>query len=77
MHDIKSSHSATALVSDVPVEGSLDVFVREIHREIEAFAASYRAQHAENPDDFPLALNEDNHGLWFEFFIDHCTKGSP
>lgn len=53
---------------------SLEEFVTEVKAEIEAFAAEYRAQHAENPEHYPLALGDDNEGLWAEFFMDFMTR---
>ena len=73
MHPIDNAPTADA-ASEASTEGSLDGFVQEIHRDIEAFAAAYRVQHAANPVHFPLTLNADNRGLWFEFFMDHCMK---
>lgn len=52
----------------------LDQFVAEVKSDIEAFAAEYRAGHAENPEHYPLELDDDNAGVWFEQFIDFMTR---
>lgn len=48
---------------------SLDQFVAQIKEDIEAFAAEYRAQHAVNPENYPIELPNDNAGAWFEQFV--------
>jgi hypothetical protein len=53
---------------------TLDQFVAEVKRDIEAFAADYRASHAANPEHFPLELGDDNAGVWLEFFMDFMTR---
>lgn len=54
---------------------SLEQFVAELKIDIEKFEAAYRAKHEKNPEHYPLALTEDNEGLWFEFFITYCQTG--
>lgn len=53
---------------------SLDDFVAEVKAEIESFAAEYRAQHAKNPEQYPLVIDADNAGVWTEFFVDHMQR---
>lgn len=53
---------------------TLDEFVAEVKRDIDAFAATYRAQHLINPEHYPLQLGDDNSGLWLEFFMDSMTS---
>lgn len=55
---------------------SLDQFVEEVRADIEGFAAEYRAQHAANPEHYPLELGDNNAGLWIEFFVDFMTRGT-
>jgi len=55
---------------------SLEQFVAEVQADIEGFAAEYRAQHAANPEHYPLELSADNAGLWIEFFVDYMTRGN-
>ncbi len=55
---------------------SLDQFVAEVKNDIEGFATEYRAQHATNPEHYPLTLSSDNAGLWLEFFVDYMTRAS-
>lgn len=54
---------------------TLQTFVSEVKTDIERFATAYQAKHAENPEQYPLSLSDDNAGLWFEFFIDFCRRG--
>jgi hypothetical protein len=53
---------------------NLDQFVTDMKIDIEAFAADYRAEHAVNPEQYPLELGDDNAGLWVEFFMDFITR---
>ncbi|CAM3836175.1 hypothetical protein VRRI112168_02385 [Vreelandella rituensis] len=56
----------------------LEQFVAEVKTDIDAFAADYKAQHAANPEHYPLELNDDNAGLWTEFFMDFIVlRGKP
>lgn len=52
---------------------SLDEFIEEMKKDLESFASEYRKSHAENPEYFPLVL-DDNDGLWLEFLVDHATR---
>ncbi len=54
---------------------SLTQFVEEVKSDLEKFEADYRAEHAKNPDQYPLVLPNNNAGLWFEFFVDFMSKG--
>lgn len=54
----------------------LDEFITEAKRDLEAFAADYRARHAINPEHYPLQLGDDNSGLWLEFLVDFMTNGA-
>tara|TARA_R110002124_G_scaffold128157_8_gene288582 strand:+ start:7640 stop:7825 length:186 start_codon:yes stop_codon:yes gene_type:complete len=53
---------------------SLDAYVASVQKNIVLFAEQYRAQHKDNPDNYPLVLENDNAGLWNEFFIDHLLS---
>ena len=54
---------------------SLDNFVKETQANITEFAAEYRKKHKENPEHYPLELDESNSGLWLEFFVEFYTNG--
>lgn len=56
---------------------TLDQFVAEVEADIKAFAAQYRAEHAAEPERYPLELGDDNSGLWLEFFFDFMSKTDP
>jgi phage head maturation protease len=54
---------------------TLDEFVKEIHKDIEKFKLQYLAAHekakAQGTEEYyPLEMEEDNSGLWFEFFME-------
>ncbi len=53
---------------------TLDQFVEELRRDVEAFRASWLKNHAEAPDMYPLELPADNDGLWLEMFTDFQTR---
>lgn len=53
---------------------TLDQFVDELRRDVEAFRADWLKNHAEAPDMYPLELPTDNEGLWLEMFIDFQTR---
>lgn len=53
---------------------SLDEFIEEMKKDLESFASEYRKSHAENPEHFPLVLDDNNDGLWLEFLVDHATR---
>ncbi|PWD01953.1 MULTISPECIES: hypothetical protein [Pseudomonas] len=53
---------------------NLDEFVTEVEADIKAFAAEWRANHAADPDRFPMELPESNAGLWGEFFMDFMNR---
>jgi len=53
-----------------PKSINLEQFAEEMRREIDSFVADYKRQHEANPEQFPLELDGDNTGLWFEFFTE-------
>lgn len=55
---------------------SLDEFMTELRADMVRFEAAYKAKAQENPEHYPLNLQESNKGLWFEFFMNFCTDGS-
>jgi len=55
---------------------SLEEFASEVRNDLQGFVAEYQAQHAINPEQFPLVLSDDNTGLWLEFFVDYMTRES-
>ena len=55
---------------------SLDSFTAEIEEDIKKFKAAYEEKHRENPEQYPLEIDESNAGVWFEFFIDYCQTGN-
>lgn len=55
---------------------SLDEFVEGIHIEVEKFKEDYLKKREEHiargiGEYFPLELEEDNAGLWYEFFFSY------
>ena len=57
------------------VEGSLEEFIYSMRKEIINFRQAYEIKNAENPEQYPLMLSEDNDGLWLEFFLTYLTHG--
>ncbi|EMN3633077.1 hypothetical protein R3Q56_004182 [Pseudomonas aeruginosa] len=56
---------------------TLDQFVAEVEADIKAFAAQYQAEHAADPERYPLELGDENSGLWLEFFVDFMSRANP
>lgn len=56
-------------------KNSLEYFIKETHKELDEFKKAYEEKSKKNPDHYPLTLNEDNSGLWIEFFINYVTDG--
>ena len=54
---------------------SLDKFIAELRTDVDRFEAAYRARVAENPEHYPLEMEEGNEGLWLEFFSDFVRGG--
>jgi hypothetical protein len=48
---------------------TLDEFIAEVKETLERFEEDWRKNHKENPEHYPLELNEDNAGLWWEFLM--------
>lgn len=46
----------------------LEKFIEETKLELDFFRSFWLEEHKKNPKDFPLSLDEDNAGLWFEQF---------
>lgn len=61
---------------DEQTSQSLDEFMAEIKSDVVKFEAAYRAKAMANPEHYPLTLQANNKGLWFEFFMTFCTDGS-
>ena len=55
---------------------TLDEFVAEVRSDLEGFVVEYQAQHAKDPERYPLVLGDDNAGLWLEFFVEYMTRAS-
>lgn len=47
---------------------TLDEFLQEQRERLSKFEAYWRKNNARDPDAFPMAMDEDNSGLWFEQF---------
>ncbi|WP_323016381.1 hypothetical protein [Castellaniella sp.] len=54
---------------------SLDEFAGELNEQVAEFERRYRARHEHSPSMYPLEFDEDNSGLWFEFFVGFCSTG--
>ncbi|MDF8365094.1 MULTISPECIES: hypothetical protein [Achromobacter] len=56
---------------------TIDEFDAETRAAVDAFFADWRAQHASNPDRYPLSFPKDNAGLWTEMLVDWLTHFEP
>lgn len=54
---------------------SLDSFKAEMLNDIEEFSRLYKEKHDEDPVSYPLEIEEENAGVWFEMFEIYCTEG--
>lgn len=52
---------------------SLDEFLVEIKKDVDSFEKTWRDGNKENPEFYPLELDEENDGLWHEQFIAHLS----
>jgi hypothetical protein len=48
---------------------SLGQFVAELKEEVAAFEEFWREQHKAKPKEWPLHMEDDNEGGWWEQFI--------
>ncbi len=55
---------------------SLDQAAANFKRDIDAFVEAYKAKHVASPAEYPLALPDNNSGLWVEFMLDFHTNGT-
>jgi hypothetical protein len=58
-----------------PSENSLAKFMAQTRIDVEEFERKYFEKHRENPENYPLEMEEGNEGMWFEFFMIYCTTG--
>lgn len=47
---------------------TLAEFIEEAKKELAKFEKMWREQHAKNPENFPLKMEDGNEGLWWEQF---------
>lgn len=62
------------MANDTSSTVSIDAISQFLHREVDKYVAHYKKQHILNPIEYPLSIEEDNSGLWIEFFFDHLSK---
>lgn len=56
--------------NSITIDQAADEFIANIGE----FVKQYKAKHELFPEIYPLALPENNVGLWAEFIMDfHCT----
>lgn len=48
----------------------LKSFVNKIKSDIDLFEKHYQEQHKQNPEQWPLDMQEFGDGLWWEMFVD-------
>lgn len=47
---------------------TLEMFIEEQKKNLEAFRLYWIAENKKNPEYFPMSFESDNNGLWFEMF---------
>jgi len=45
---------------------TLDEFIKDAHAQVDAFEAMWLKNHIDEPHAFPMAVEEDNAGIWLE-----------
>ena len=55
---------------------TLDEFVDEIKKDADKFHELWLKHHKSYPEQYPIAMEEDNKGIWYEHFIIFCENGS-
>lgn len=55
---------------------NIEAFINETNQALMDFRKAYYAEHMENPEHYPLTLEEDNSGLWLEFFLQYLSGES-
>lgn len=54
----------------------LSMFVSDIQERVLGFKEKYMIKHYENPDQYPLIMQDGNEGLWLEFFLNFLDEGT-
>lgn len=52
----------------------IDAFCQTLIRDLARFHAWWRTEHAKDPENFPLEMEEGNTGAWFEQFMAFCES---
>jgi hypothetical protein len=55
---------------------TLDEFIREAKEELDRFETWWRTKHEEDPENFPLQMEDGNEGLWREFLTNFGEDGA-
>lgn len=55
---------------------SLDEFCDDVKVWVARFSHLYREQHEKSPDQYPLEIEADNSGVWFEMFLKYIDFGN-
>ena len=45
-------------------------FQKELLDDIDSFVKYWEKKHQEKPDKYPMEIDEDNAGVWFEMFTE-------
>lgn len=54
----------------------LSIFVSDIQEQVLIFKEQYMIKHYENPNQYPLIMQDGNEGLWLEFFMNFLYDGT-
>lgn len=52
----------------------LDVFMSEMEETLKEFKKHWLEENAKDPEMFPLDIEDDNDGIWFEQFLSYCDS---
>ena len=51
---------------------TLDEFTSDVLKDVIAFHTMWVDEHNKNPEAYPLEIDEDNDGIWWEQFVAFC-----
>jgi hypothetical protein len=58
----------------VSSETTLDRFIADARKQLDAFEVDWRKNNAATPDKYPMSFSEDNAGLWWEMLTEFADS---
>lgn len=55
---------------------NLDQFMKELRADVDSFESEWRKGHKRDPQMYPMQMDDDNSGAWFEQFMSHLSMRS-